>query len=417
MLSAVGHAQPSPGGLVQLSILLLAADRIAADALSVALARPGHGVTVVALPEELIRQAAGYSLVVLDEVLAPTVAAIITELRGAPATATVPVLAVAGSDSLDDRIALLEAGADDIITKPFDQVELEARIEALSLRFQRSRGGTARQAASIGDAQSRRVVTVFSPKGGVGTTTVATNLALLAAERHPNAVLIIDFDLAFGQVASHLNLQPKQSLLELIRDDSALHEAELFRTYAVHHASGVHLLAAPPTPGFAASVTGEHVDLVIARALEAYQIVVVDAGATLDERMLALFSRSDIVIVPVLPEIPALNAVHLLLDQLSETGAMGASTMFVLNNTFARELLRRSDIDNALGAQITADLPYDPFVYLKAANEGVPVVRSAPKSAPAEHFRKLASLVFGGAGTAVATPAAKERKGLFGRRG
>ncbi|MEW6225015.1 MAG: AAA family ATPase [Chloroflexota bacterium] len=401
---------------MQLSILLLAADRLAADALSVALARPGHGVTVVALPEELVLQAAGYSLIVLDEVPPVTVAAIITELRGAEATATVPVLAVAGSDSLDQRIALLEAGADDIITKPFDQVELEARIEALSLRFQRSRGGTARQAASIGDAQSRRVITVFSPKGGVGTTTVATNLALLAAERHPNAVLLIDFDLAFGQVASHLNLQPKQSLLELIRDDAALHEPELFRTYAVHHASGVHLLAAPPTPGFAASVTGEHVDLIIARALEAYQLVVVDAGTALDDRMLALFSRSDIVIVPVLPEIPALNAVHLLLDQLSETGAMGAATMFVLNNAFARQLLRRADIENALGAQITADLPYDPFVYLKAANEGVPVVRNAPKSPPAEHLRKLASIVFGGAGTAVAAGPPKERKGLFGRR-
>ena len=401
---------------MQLSILLLATDRIAADVLSAALSRPGHGVTVVALPEELIRQAAGYSLIVLDQIPpTTTVAAIITELRANDATATVPVLAVAGTDSLDERIALLESGADDIINKPFDQVELEARIEALSLRFQRSVGSTARRAAAIGDAHSRRLVTVFSPKGGVGTTTVATNLAVIAAERHPNAVLIIDADLAFGQVASHLNLEPKQSLMELVRDDTALHEAELFRTYAVHHASGVHLLAAPPTPGFGSGVTGDHVDLIIARALEAYQIVVVDAGATLDDRMLALFSRSDIVVVPVLPEIPALNAVHRLLDQLAETGGMGASTVFVLNNIFARDLLRRSDIENALGAPVAATLPYDPFVYLKAANEGVPVVRSAPKSAAAEHLRKLASLVFGGEGTAVAAPA-KERKGLFGRR-
>jgi pilus assembly protein CpaE len=270
---------------VQLSILLLTTDRAAADTLSAALTRPGHGVTTVALPEELIHQAAGYSLIVIDRIPpTTTVAAIITELRAAEATATVPVLAVAASNDLDERISLLESGADDIITKPFDQVELEARIEALSLRFQRSQGGTARRAASIGDAQSRRVVAVFSPKGGVGTTTVATNLALIAAERHPNATLIIDFDLAFGQVASHLNLQPKQSLLELIRDDTALHEAELFRTYAVHHASGVHLIAAPPTPGFSSLVTGEHIELIIARALEAYQIVVVDAGASLDER-------------------------------------------------------------------------------------------------------------------------------------
>jgi pilus assembly protein CpaE len=260
------------------------------------------------------------------------------------------------------------------------------------------------------------VISVFSPKGGVGTTTIATNFALIAAERHPNNVLLIDFDVSFGQVASHLNLQPKQSLLELVRDEAALHEAELFRTYTVHHAGGVHLLAAPPTPGFASLITAEHVELILARAVESYEIVVVDAGATLDERSLALFSRSDTVIVPVLPEIPALNSVHLLLDQLAETGSMGATTLFVLNNAFARDLLRRADVEGALGAKITADLPYDSFVYLKAVNEGVPVVRSAPRSQPAERLRHLGAVVLGTAEVGTAAPATTERRGLFGRR-
>jgi pilus assembly protein CpaE len=268
-----------------------------------------------------------------------------------------------------------------------------------------------------GEARARRIVTVFSPKGGVGTTTVTTNLALLAAERHPNGVLVIDLDLSFGQVASHLNLQPRQSILELVRDDAALNDAGVFRTYASHHAGGIQILAAPPTPGFASMVTAEHVELILARALEAYQIVVIDAGAVLDERMLTVFSRSDVVIVPVLPEIPALNAVHLLLDQLAETGSMGATTMFVLNNLFARELLKRTDIENALGALVSMDLPYDPFVYLKAVNEGVPVVLSAPKSVPAERLRDLADVVFGKqASEPVAEPAKKEKRGLFGRR-
>jgi pilus assembly protein CpaE len=403
------------GGFVQLSILLLAADPISAEALSAALMRPGHGVTVVSLPEELVREAAGYSLIVIDEIPATaTVDAIVAELRAEPRTAALPILAVAQTDDVEARIALLESGADDVITKPFDPAELEARVEALSLRFQRAQDGRSVANAPIGNPQARRVVTVFSPKGGVGTTTVATNLALLAAERHQNRALIIDFDLSFGQVASHLNLQPKQSLLELIRDEGALHDAELFRTYAVHHPSGVQVLAAPPSPGFAPLFTGEHAELIIARALEAYEIVIIDAGAALDDRMLALFSRSDVVIIPVLPEIPALNSVHLLLDQLSETGAVGATTMFVLNNVFARDLLRRGDVESALGAKITADLPYDPFVYLKAANEGVPVVRSAPKTAPATQLRDLFGTVFG-TDDAKASDG-KEKKGLFGRR-
>jgi pilus assembly protein CpaE len=400
---------------VQLSIIVLDNDRAAADALSTALGRPGHGVAVVTLPEDLLAQAPGYSLAVIDRIPSTTtVAAIVTELRADPKLKDLPILAIAQSDDLEARISLLESGADDVITKPFDPVELEARVEALSLRFQRASDGKSHSAVPIGSAKRRRVITVFSPKGGVGTTTVATNLALIAAERHQNQTLLIDFDLSFGQVASHLNLQPKQTLLELIRDETALREPELFRTYTVHHPGGVHLLAAPPTPGFANLFTGEHVEQVIARALDAYEIVVIDAGTNLDDRMLALFSRSDVVVVPVLPEIPALNAVHLLLDQLTETGSVGASTLFVLNNTFARDLLRRSDIESALGAKVGADLPYDPFVYLKAVNEGVPVVRSAPRSAPAERLRDLARAVFGA--EEVASEAPKERKGLFGIR-
>ena len=112
---------------------------------------------------------------------------------------------------------------------------------------------------------------------------------------------------------------------------------------------------------------------------------------------------------------------HLLLDYLTETGALGARTVFVLNNAFAREMLKRTDVETALGSKIAADLPYDPFVYLKAVNEGNPVVRSAPKSAPAEKLRVLATIVFGSSLVPAATAAAgadtrKEKRGLFGRR-
>ncbi|HEX5826994.1 MAG TPA: AAA family ATPase [Candidatus Limnocylindrales bacterium] len=411
---------------MQLSILLLTIDRSGADALTTALARPGHGVTVVADPVDLFASVAGYSLVLIDRVPQPfTVAAVIEELRRDETAAGIPVIAVAQADDIEERIALLESGADDVITKPFDPVELEARVEAVSLRFQRARTASTvptLASSSIGDPDARRIVSVFSPKGGVGTTTVATNLAVLANERHPKATLLLDLDLSFGQVASHLDLQPKQSILELVRDEAALREPDLFRTYATVHHSGLQVITAPPAPGFASLITGEHIELVLARALEAYEVVLLDAGATLDDRMLAIFARSDTVIVPVIPEIPALNAVHLLLDQLTETGAMGGQTQFVLNSTFARDLLKRGDVEVALGAQVAADLPYDPIAYLKAVNEGVPLVLGSPRSAAAARMRDLADLVFGKVNAApAAAPAGaaepkKERRGLFGRR-
>ena len=272
---------------------------------------------------------------------------------------------------------------------------------------------------SIGNATGRRIVSVVSPKGGVGTTTIATNLALLAGERNPSGVLLIDFDLSFGQVASHLNLVPKQTLLELARDEAALREAELFRTYTIHHPSGIQILAAPPEPGFASLIGADTVELVLARALEAYDIVIVDGGASLDDRMLAIFSRSDTVVMPVLPEIPALNAVHLLPEQLTETGQVGATTLFVLNNAFARDLLKRatSRPPSARRSARTSRTTRSP-----TSRRSTREIRSSavPRSRCRGRMRNLANIVLGPVATAATNGAspepAKEKKGLFGRR-
>lgn len=401
---------------MQLSILLLAGDRSAAQPLASILATPGHRVTVLTGIDEALAAAGGHGLVMIDSVPAgATVAGAVTRLRAAEATASIPVLAVAHSGDLDETIALLESGADEVIARPFHEQELLGRIEALGLRAQLAPHAAVR---SIGAEGRHRLVSVFSPKGGVGTTTVATNLAVVAAESRPDAVLLIDLDLSFGQVASHLNLQPKQTLLDLVRDEAALSETDLFRTYAMHHASGLHVLAAPPSPSFASLITADHVDRIISRAMEAYEVVVLDAGTALDNRLATIFSQSETVVVPVLPEIPALNSVHVLLEQLQDTGALGGRTVFVLNNAFARDLLKRSDIETALGHRLSAELPYDPIAYLKAVNEGNPVVRSAPKSPPADKLRALANAVFGGAIAAAGAAEApkKERRGLFGRR-
>ena len=92
--------------------------------------------------------------------------------------------------------------------------------------------------------------------------------------------------------------------------------------------------------------------------------------------------------------------------------------MFVLNNAFARDLLKRSDIENALGAQISADLPYDSIAYLKAVNEGNPVVRSAPKSTAANGLRNLANIVLGPAvATTARRPTARARPSRAARQG
>ena len=351
--------------------------------------------------------------IVVGDKSAPTVC---REIQGSPSMTGIPILCVSQTDDVDERIAFLEAGADDVMAKPIDARELEARVEALLLRFQRSRDMTPVVSADgVFVARALRSVAVFSPKGGVGTTTIATNIALAKAAGRPDRVVLVDLALQFGGVSSHLNLETRGTLADVVRDESALREPEILRTYAIRHDSGLHVLAAPGTPEGAALVEPAHVERIIKLLLEGYDAIVIDAGSIVDERSMTALEVADSVVLPVYPEVAALRAMHSLLDYFNDVGSIGAKSTFVLNNMFPKDILKPRDVENALGSRISIDLPYDPFIYLKAVNEGIPVVLGAARTPVAERLVKLSSTAFGEDGIVIPTADQEQRKsGRFG---
>jgi pilus assembly protein CpaE len=395
------------------SILVIGTDASAAAELESVLAGAGYTVTIVGDPDAAFPQVPEHQLVILDVLPGERgAAAVCAEIRGTPSMASVPVLCVSGSDDVEERIRFLEAGADDVVARPFDGRELEARVEALLLRFQRSRDLTPVVSSDgVTMTHPRRLAAVFSPKGGVGTTTIAVNIAVAAAARRPGKVALVDLDLQFGAIATHLDIALKQTLADIARDDAALREPELLRSYAVKHDSGLHVFVAPATPELGETVTADAVARLLTTLVEAYDRVVIDAGSTLDERSLLVLDAADAIVLPVYPEMAALKAMHALLDYLAETGSVGAKATFVLNQMFSREILRMRDIESALGTRIEVQIPYDPFLYLKAVNEGVPLVVGAARSPGADSLIALSNAAFGEEATSAAPAAAPERRG------
>ena len=210
----------------------------------------------------------------------------------------------------------------------------------------------------------------------------------------------------------YLNLEPKQTLADVVRDEAALREPELLRTYAMRHDSGLHVLAAPAAPEAAETVTPAHVD---ADPRRPCSTATTWSSSTPARRStsasLTIFEAAEAVILPVTPEIAALKAMHALLEYLSEAGSVGLKSTFVLNNLFAREILKLRDVESVPRLQDAVELPYDPFLYLKAVNEGVPIVTGAPRSTPAERLVKLSATAFGEEGYQIARRRRREEVG------
>jgi pilus assembly protein CpaE len=401
------------------TILVLESDTTTGATVAEILTDVGYTVSLTADADDAFARVAEHQLVILGSPTGPRSAVdMCREIRATPAMAAVPVMCISTTEDVEERIAFLEAGADDVIGRSFDARELEARVEALLLRFQRSRSlAPIVTTDGVTMHRARRTVAVYSPKGGVGTTTIATNIAIAAVARRPDRVVLVDLALQFGGIATLLNLDPKQTLADVVRDEPSLREPELLRTYAMRHDSGLHVLAAPAGPETADSVTPAHVGQILKTLLDSYDMIVVDAGSSLDERALTIFEAAEAVILPITPEIAALKAMHALLEYLGESGSIGLKSTFVLNNLFARDILKLRDVESFLGSKVAVELPYDAFLYLKAANEGVPIVTGAPRSPAAERLTRLSTVAFGEEGyTQAAAAAEKKSGGLFRRR-
>jgi pilus assembly protein CpaE len=388
------------------------------EALSKILGKPGRVLTRIDDAGKLVAAAADNDVVVLDAAPAPrTLADLCREIRAVADLAEVPILAVTSTDDVEERIHLLEAGADDVMIRPIDERELDARVEALDLRHRRSKELRPSTLVAATRRPGRRLIVVYAPKGGVGTTTVAVNVALAIGARMPDAVALVDMTPMGGHVATHLDVRPKLTIADLNRDSQGMISPEILRTtYLTKHPRGVQVLAGSPAPSTAPLMTGEEASRILDGVLGAVPNVVADLGSHLDDRVIAALEAADDVVVVVTPDFPALKATHSFFEYLNEGDARVAEPTIVVNEVYALQTLTPGDIENALGRRVAIRIPYDPLLYLRAANQGTPVFAAAPTSQPARRYDQLAAILLGeDAPHAVGETRRRGLAGIFGR--
>ncbi|MGF1596917.1 MAG: CpaE family protein [Acidimicrobiales bacterium] len=283
--------------------------------------------------------------------------------RRFPATSV--VVLVRGDDpglALD----LLRFGARDVLHESMDARALRAELDR-HLDTARARRHHAAQTAAT---PRRRVVTVLSPKGGSGKTTVATNVALALARHHPNKALLLDLDTQFGDCASALGLRPQHSIVEALR--AVNHERSTLKVFLATHPTGLALLAPPDDLAAAEEIQTESLKPLIGALAEEFPFVVVDTASGVDSRSLAALEQSTDFLFVASTDVPSIRALRRLVDVLDQVGFVSPRRTFVLNRATAKVGLSIDDIETAVGLPVDFEIPSNRAIAV-ATNEGVPV--------------------------------------------
>ncbi|MEA3349216.1 MAG: response regulator [Chloroflexota bacterium] len=251
---------------------------------------------------------------------------------------------------------------------------------------------------AAGDGHSRsamsygKVVAVYSPKGGVGCTTLATNLAItLHSEETP--VVLVDAKLQFGDVSVMLNERARNSIVDLAPRSSELDPDIVEDVLITHNSSGIKLLAAPSRPEYAENITGEQFRDILAYLRRLYAYIIVDTSSYLSDVVISAIDVSSIVILIATQNIPSINNVRLFLDLSNTLGFERERILFVLNHYDKRIAITSDAVGENLSKEISVVIPKDERVVVPSVNRGIPFVMNTKKHAVSQAILELAETV------------------------
>ncbi|WP_163376133.1 AAA family ATPase [Dietzia sp. Alg238-R159] len=285
-------------------------------------------------------------------------------------------------------LAALRAGACDVVHPDAEVGELAAVLgRAAQIAASTAPQGPGDPAMS-GNASTRgRVISVVSPKGGVGKTTVATNLAVGLARTAPLSTVIVDLDVQFGDVASALNLDPEHTLLDVVRGP-AVRDSMVLKTFLTQHQTGLYAVCGPTSPADADDITAADVAQLLKTLASEFRYVVVDTAPGLDDHALAAIDQADELVTLTSLDVPGVRGLRKELNILRDLGLNLEKRHVVVNFADPRSGLTKADVEATIGTGVDLVLPRSKAVPV-SVNQGVPLLQSDGRDAMAKQLRKL----------------------------
>src|SRR5881392_1635862 len=286
------------------------------------------------------------------------------------------------------------AGAREFLVKPFSADEL---INAIRHVHELEKVKRARYAAAGGPRQTGQIVTFFSPKGGVGRTTIATNLAVALHQLTQKPVVLVDGSLPFGDIAVILNMSPKAKTVADLIGSFENTDSDVLESVLVSHSTGIKVLLAPPTPESAELITGANMKHILELLRERYAYIVVDTWPSFQEQVITMLDVADVILTLMTLEITSLKNVRVFMEIAEKLGYGSDKVQLVANRNDSSGGIKASDVEASLGRKIPHTIVSDGRTLVLAVNRGVPFVISHRESQVAKDIFTLAQRLVAGA--------------------
>jgi pilus assembly protein CpaE len=293
------------------------------------------------------------------------------------------LLALSDKAESDLILRSMRAGAHDFLCKPVKEIDLRAAAEKVyklkAARLEKKPEGG-------------RIVSVFSNKGGNGTTTIAVNLADALVRYHGKKVAVVDLVLSHGDVTMFFNVNPSYSIIDLARNSQKA-DYDFLHTLLVRHSSGVYILADPPMIEDAELISPTQVREVLGTLRSMFDYIVVDTPHQFDERTLTALEMSDNILLVSLLNLPSLRNTQKCLELFGRIGLRDERVRLVISRFLPNDEIPRDSIEGILNCPVFFSVPNDYPAVIASVNRGKLLYETFPTKEVTKSFRDLSNLL------------------------
>lgn len=292
------------------------------------------------------------------------------------------ILALADNPSVELIIQIMRAGAREFVPIPIIKNELFDAITKTISQFE-----------EVKNTNKCKIISVFSNKGGIGKTSLATNLALELAKMTKENVALIDMNFQMGDITTFLDLKPSFNISYMLENIDRINETFLLSTLERYKNSSLYILADPPYFKQADNIHPKQITKLFNTLKETFSYIIVDAEASFDGKNISALDNSDMILLVSVANLPALRNTQRCLELFEKLGYEREKTKIVINRYMENDEIKEGDIEKVLSKQIFWKIPNNYFAMMSAINKGVPVSSINSTTNVAQSYRDLATYI------------------------